>query len=572
MKAKGNASFSAKNFPEAIHFFTQAIELAPKNHVLYSNRSASYTSLRQFDHALEDAKACISINPTWAKGYNRKGASLFGLGDLVGAKDAYDEALKLDANNAAAKDGLKQVNEAIEQEAREDNTTPDMGFGKMLSDPNLIQKLKTNPKTRDLMKDPSMIAKIENLKKNPMQGAATMMSDPKLMTIMAVILGIDLPETQPGEDYSRNVVDKDADPEISVPEPTPAKKAAAPAPEPKDEPMPDVQPEDDNKKKAAEEKQLGNTLYKKRQFDDAITHYNKAWELHKDITYLNNRSAAEFEKGDYESAIKTALKAVEEGRELRADYKLVAKAFGRIGSAYVKQDDLLKAIEYFEKSLTEHRTPDILKKLRSAEKDLKIREEKSYIDPEKAEEARLLGKELFQKADWPGAVKAYTEMIKRSPEDVRGYSNRAAALMKLLSLPEAIKDCDLAISKDPNFIRAYIRKANALIGTKEYSKCLDTIRIAKEKDTTKANSSELDQLYYKAQSSRFEAIEGETPEQTMERVQKDPEVIQILQDPVMQSILSQAKDNPAALNEHMKNPGIREKINTLVAAGVIRTR
>jgi stress-induced-phosphoprotein 1 len=38
----------------------------------------------------------------------------------------------------------------------------------------------------------------------------------------------------------------------------------------------------------------------------------------------------------------------------------------------------------------------------------------------------------------------------------------------------------------------------------------------------------------------------------------------------MQSILQQAKTDPAALNEHMKNPGVRTKIQKLVASGVIR--
>jgi stress-induced-phosphoprotein 1 len=48
------------------------------------------------------------------------------------------------------------------------------------------------------------------------------------------------------------------------------------------------------------------------------------------------------------------------------------------------------------------------------------------------------------------------------------------------------------------------------------------------------------------------------------------DTVQILSDPVMQSILQQAKGDPAALNEHMKNPGIRAKVQKLVAAGVIR--
>ena len=120
----------------------------------------------------------------------------------------------------------------------------------------------------------------------------------------------------------------------------------------------------------------------------------------------------------------------------------------------------------FEKSLTEHRTPDVLNKLRSTQREIKTRELNAYIDPEKAEEARLQGKEYFTKGDWPNAVKAYTEMIKRAPEDARGYSNRAAALAKLLSFPDAIQDCNKAIEKDPNFIRAYIRKANAQLAMK----------------------------------------------------------------------------------------------------------
>jgi len=43
-------------------------------------------------------------------------------------------------------------------------------------------------------------------------------------------------------------------------------------------------------------------------------------------------------------------------------------------------------------------------------------------------------------------------------------------------------------------------------------------------------------------------------------------------DPIMQSILQQAQSNPAALQDHMKNPIVRDKINKLISAGIIRTR
>ena len=112
--------------------FSQAIELDPTNHVLYSNRSGAYSSLRQFDKALEDANKTTEIKPEWAKGWGRKGAALHGQGDLVGAKDAYDEALKLEPTNAQAKSGLEAVERAIQAEADEDGASFGGGSG---SDP-----------------------------------------------------------------------------------------------------------------------------------------------------------------------------------------------------------------------------------------------------------------------------------------------------------------------------------------------------------------------------------------------------------------------------------------------------
>jgi len=63
----------------------------------------------------------------------------------------------------------------------------------------------------------------------------------------------------------------------------------------------------------------------------------------------------------------------------------------------------------------------------------------AYISQPKADEAREEGNSLFKAGDYPAAVKAYSEAIKRSPDDARGYANRAAAYIKLASFPEAIK-------------------------------------------------------------------------------------------------------------------------------------
>jgi stress-induced-phosphoprotein 1 len=201
-----------------------------------------------------------------------------------------------------------------------------------------------------------------------------------------------------------------------------------------------------------------------------------------------------------------------------------SRAFGRIGTSYEKLGDLDNAINNYQRSLTEHRTPEILTKLRGAEKSKISAQKNAYLDPEKAEEARLLGQERFKNADWPGAVEAYTEMIKRAPDDARGYSNRAACFIKLLSFPSAVQDCDTAIKLDPKFIRAYLRKAQALFAMREYNKCLDVCETAAAQDTDGKNAREIEQQSQKAIQAQFSAREGETEEQTMDRIQKDPEV------------------------------------------------
>jgi tetratricopeptide (TPR) repeat protein len=66
-KAAGNDAFSAGKYEEAINQFTLAILEDGNDHVFYSNRSASYANLGQFDRAQQDGLKCIEIKPDWAK-------------------------------------------------------------------------------------------------------------------------------------------------------------------------------------------------------------------------------------------------------------------------------------------------------------------------------------------------------------------------------------------------------------------------------------------------------------------------------------------------------------------------
>lgn len=124
---------------------------------------------------------------------------------------------------------------------------------------------------------------------------------------------------------------------------------------------------------------------------------------------------------------------------------------------------------------------------------------------------------------------------------------------------------------------------------REHSKALEAIQEAIEHDAENQHSSEIQQLEIKIQSALYAQRGEETQEQTFERAMRDPEIsvgvynhrcsycdshsIQsIMSDPVMQQILQQAQSDPKSLQDHMRNAAVRQKIQKLINAGIIRTR
>ncbi|KAL5527530.1 hypothetical protein ACEPAG_6331 [Sanghuangporus baumii] len=580
LKDQGNKAFAAKDYNKAIDLFSKAIQLDPSNHVLYSNRSAAHAGKRDWQAALEDAEACIKANPSWSKGYARKGAALHGAHKWDEAIAAYQEGLKLEDSPALRK-GLKEVEEA----KAIDSSDPENAFplGKLFSDPNMITKIAANPKTSKYLSDPAFMATLQSVQNDPklIQSA---LQDPRMIEVMGLLMGIDVqsfsrPEGAgndgPSEPFSPPPPNPSASAGPSTSSETPSAKVEDVEMQEAESAEDDPEVLEDKKLQATaeEQKKIGSDAYRKRDFETAAAAFEKAWDTWpKDVTFLTNLSAVQFEQGKYDECIATCEKAIEEGRPLRADYKLIAKAYGRIGSAYQRKGDLDAAIRFFNKSLTEHRTPDILNKLRDTEKEKAVKEAEAYIDPALSEKAREEGNALFKKGDFAGAVKSYTESIKRDPKDPRSYNNRALCYTKLTALPEALKDAEQAIKVDPKFVKAYIRKSNVLFSMKEYTKAIDAIQEAAEHDEDGSHMMEIQQQLMKCNQALTAQRSNESEEETLQRAMRDPEVAKIMTDPVMQTILQQAQTDPKALQDHMKNPGVRDKIMKLVSAGIIRTR
>jgi len=108
-KKKGNEDFKEKRFDEAIKNYNKAITLDPNNASYYSNRSGAWSSKGNHESALKDATLCVEKDPTFVKGYSRKGKANFDMGKWDEAEAAYKEGLLVGPEDAGCKSGLAAI-------------------------------------------------------------------------------------------------------------------------------------------------------------------------------------------------------------------------------------------------------------------------------------------------------------------------------------------------------------------------------------------------------------------------------------------------------------------------------
>ena len=110
-KTKGNECLKAKQYDQAISWYTAAIEKDPSNHIFYSNRSAAQLQNGDVEAALVDGEATIAAKPDWPKGYNRKGCALLALERYDEAIEVFNAGLKIAPDSNLLTQPLKKAND-----------------------------------------------------------------------------------------------------------------------------------------------------------------------------------------------------------------------------------------------------------------------------------------------------------------------------------------------------------------------------------------------------------------------------------------------------------------------------
>jgi hypothetical protein len=152
IKTKGNECFKAGRYAEAVQIYSQALDADPKvlaaprggsvpvrcallayrpchsgalspltdvtasaeqDHTVHSNRSAARLKINQAGFAVTDALSCITLAPTWPKGYFRLGQALAMGGKHAAAADSFRKALALSPDDASVQAELDKAEKAI---------------------------------------------------------------------------------------------------------------------------------------------------------------------------------------------------------------------------------------------------------------------------------------------------------------------------------------------------------------------------------------------------------------------------------------------------------------------------
>lgn len=111
-KGEGNTFFKNKQYKDAISKYTEAIELDPSDVTFYSNRSACFAAIEEWEKAADDGRQCIITDKSFVKGYFRSALALKNMGNLEGALDAVKRGLGIESTNLDLKKMSREIEEA----------------------------------------------------------------------------------------------------------------------------------------------------------------------------------------------------------------------------------------------------------------------------------------------------------------------------------------------------------------------------------------------------------------------------------------------------------------------------
>uniref|UniRef100_A0A7R9TVH2 Serine/threonine-protein phosphatase T n=1 Tax=Prasinoderma coloniale TaxID=156133 RepID=A0A7R9TVH2_9VIRI len=115
LKNEANALFKAGKYSAAVAKYTDAIELDDNNAVYYSNRAFAQLKLENLGCAIQDASVSIEIDPSYVKGYYRRGSAYLQLTKFREGLADFRRVVRLKPQDPDARRKLRECEKALQK-------------------------------------------------------------------------------------------------------------------------------------------------------------------------------------------------------------------------------------------------------------------------------------------------------------------------------------------------------------------------------------------------------------------------------------------------------------------------
>jgi serine/threonine-protein phosphatase 5 len=117
LKAKGNEQLMKGHILEAIGLYSEALEYAPTNAIILSNRAQAFIQVENYGLAITDATTALETDPTYAKAYYRRGSCQFALTHYKDARKDFRKVCQMKPKDRDARAKLQACEKVIREEA-----------------------------------------------------------------------------------------------------------------------------------------------------------------------------------------------------------------------------------------------------------------------------------------------------------------------------------------------------------------------------------------------------------------------------------------------------------------------
>jgi len=210
---------------------------------------------------------------------------------------------------------------------------------------------------------------------------------------------------------------------------------------------------------------LGDVLLQQGNVDEAIVHYQKAWQIRPDFAEVcYNLGGAFSKKGEVDEAIVQYQKAL----QIKPDYP---EAHNNLGIALFQKGKVDEAIVHYQKALqfnpdypeAHNNLGNALLQRGRVDEAIVHYQKALQFNPTYAEAHNNLGNALLRKGKVDEAIVQYQKALQFNPDYSKAHNNLGDALLQQGGADEAIVHYQKALQFNPNFAEAHNGLGNALL-------------------------------------------------------------------------------------------------------------